>query len=545
MPEEFESGEALPVRPRNVRRRFLRDLAVLLLGTTGAILVVVIVLGTKAKREIAASWIERTTQESRKAFHAYFDSLERGLAVAQKWGRSGVLDLAAVASLNARFMPMLEEMRIQAVMIGGSDGASYYLRQEKDGWLTRTTRPEAKAGEVFWQRWSRAEKALDSWTESSGYDPRKRPWFQGALDVKGKGQLFWTSPYLFFSTETPGISVSKAWVDEKGQHRVFVIGFDVPLDTIHDLLSQLEISGQGRAFLFTEQGLVFDPRQGGRAGRVAGNRSSYLVPADRYGVPVVRTAVEQWRQERGTADKPVGFTAQGKRWWAGFTLLSPKAGSLWFGVVVPEEDFLGAVAKSRYVAVFLLLGILGAGMVMVVLLMKRYSHNLRDVPRTTLDRRDPGNAIMSLIEEGEGNTVEFKSTMRMNLKTGKQDKEIELAWLKAVAAFMNTTGGILLIGVDDDGNIRGIEADGFANEDKCRLHFKNLIAQHIGIEHSGSIHFGIHTVKGRQLILIECERSEKPVFLSHRKEEGFYIRSGPSSVRLSVSKVLEYLESRK
>ncbi len=152
---------------------------------------------------------------------------------------------------------------------------------------------------------------------------------------------------------------------------------------------------------------------------------------------------------------------------------------------------------------------------------------------------------MSLIEEGEGNTVEFKTTMRMNLKTGKQDKEIELAWLKTVAAFMNTVGGILLIGVDDKGSVKGLEADGFANEDKCRLHFKNLIAQHIGIEHSRSLHFEIHPVKGGQLIFIECERSEKPVFLSHRNEEGFYIRSGPSSVKLPVSKVLQYLESRK
>ena len=135
--------------------------------------------------------------------------------------------------------------------------------------------------------------------------------------------------------------------------------------------------------------------------------------------------------------------------------------------------------------------------------------------------------------------------MRMNLKTGKQDKEIELAWLKTVTAFMNTAGGILLVGVDDDGDIQGIEADGFANEDKCRLHFKNLIAQHIGIEHSGSLNFEIHPVKGRQLIFIECERAEKPAFLTHRNEEGFYIRSGPSSVKLPVSKVLQYLESRK
>ena len=102
-------------------------------------------------------------------------------------------------------------------------------------------------------------------------------------------------------------------------------------------------------------------------------------------------------------------------------------------------------------------------------------------------------------------------------------------------------GAMLAVAIVLGGRVK----TGFANEDKCRLHFKNLIAQHIGIEHSGSLNFEIHPVKGRQLIFIECERSEKPVFLSHRNEEGFYIRSGPSSVKLPVSKVLQYLESRK
>ena len=46
-----------------------------------------------------------------------------------------------------------------------------------------------------------------------------------------------------------------------------------------------------------------------------------------------------------------------------------------------------------------------------------------------------------------------------NLKSGKNGKEIELAWLKGVVGFMNTNGGILLIGVDDSGTILGIDAD--------------------------------------------------------------------------------------
>ena len=52
-----------------------------------------------------------------------------------------------------------------------------------------------------------------------------------------------------------------------------------------------------------------------------------------------------------------------------------------------------------------------------------------------------------------------KSTGRTNLYTRKQDLAIEWVVVKSIAAFMNTEGGYLLIGVADDGTPTGIEAD--------------------------------------------------------------------------------------
>ncbi len=78
---------------------------------------------------------------------------------------------------------------------------------------------------------------------------------------------------------------------------------------------------------------------------------------------------------------------------------------------------------------------------------------------------------------------------------------------------MNTNGGILLIGVDDDGTILGIDADEFANEDKIMLHFKNLLSQHIGLEFSSFLNLIINQVEGKTILVIECERANRPVFL--------------------------------
>ena len=63
-------------------------------------------------------------------------------------------------------------------------------------------------------------------------------------------------------------------------------------------------------------------------------------------------------------------------------------------------------------------------------------------------------------KRGESKTLEFKSTLRWNTKEDrKDDKVITHSALKTVAAFLNTDGGDLLIGVRDDGSIIGIERD--------------------------------------------------------------------------------------
>ncbi len=546
MNKDPETPRALPAPSSGIHRRLFLDMAVLVLVISAAILAVTLTLGYRVTSRISSSLIETAAQGAQKNIDNYFDTVEKNLVVARKWGQSGILEMSNEPSMNAKFIPILEEMpQIRAVMLARSDGMEYLLYREGEDWLTRTTTMKDGPGEGLWQRWNRSEKRLDSWTKTSGYDPRKRTWYQGALDLEGSGKVFWTHPYLFFSSKKPGITASAAWTPADGPDTTYVIGYDVLLDDIYNLVAGLQVSKHGSAFLFTANGSVFTPEREQAPGQDLSRGGSYLTPAKEIGVPSVSRALARWQQDGKLQNKPVEYLVDGKRWWAGFSPLSSETGGLWLGMVIPEEDLLGDERKSRYVAALLLAVILGAGILVAVLLVRKYSHNLRDLPRRSLDREDPENALLSLIREGEGSTVEFKSTMRTDLKTGKPEKGIEQAWLKTVAAFLNTDGGTLLIGVDDGGGIRGIEDDSFASEDKCRLHFKNLISQHIGIEHSGSIHFEIHSVEGQKVILVECERSGKPVFLSHRSEESFYIRSGPASVKLSVSKALQYLETRK
>jgi putative two-component system response regulator len=152
--------------------------------------------------------------------------------------------------------------------------------------------------------------------------------------------------------------------------------------------------------------------------------------------------------------------------------------------------------------------------------------------------------IEQLIASGETNKIEFKSTLRQNLYTKKNEARIENACLKTVAGFLNNKGGYLLVGVDDDGNTLGLDADGFKNSDKFLLHWFNLLKETIGADFIKFIESEILYYKGKQLLFVGCEPASRPVFFSRDKEEYFYVRVGNSTQSLKPSEMLAYIDDR-
>jgi hypothetical protein len=156
--------------------------------------------------------------------------------------------------------------------------------------------------------------------------------------------------------------------------------------------------------------------------------------------------------------------------------------------------------------------------------------------------KDPKVKVLDLIENGEEERIEFKSSFRTNLHTMEFDKRMEYGILKTITAFLNTKGGALLIGVDDAGKIIGLEKDNFQNDDKLGLHLTNLIKNHIGNEFLPFIRFKIVKIKDKEVLLINCKRSKKQVFLKSRNEEEFYVRNGPASIKLEGSSLVDYIK---
>ena len=152
--------------------------------------------------------------------------------------------------------------------------------------------------------------------------------------------------------------------------------------------------------------------------------------------------------------------------------------------------------------------------------------------------------IQRLIRDGESNRLEFKSTLRTNLETGETDKRMEKAVLKTIVAFLNTDGGNLLIGVDDDGDIIGADIQSFENKDKMGLHLTNLIASKIGNSFLPFITFNLVDFDDKVVIRVKCDPCPMPVFYKDGKIEIFYVRSGPRTEELTGMTLISYIRNR-
>ena len=158
--------------------------------------------------------------------------------------------------------------------------------------------------------------------------------------------------------------------------------------------------------------------------------------------------------------------------------------------------------------------------------------------------------VESLLKQQESKTLEFKSSLRWNLKEDcKDDKRITHAALKTVAAFLNVEGGDLLIGVADDGTPVGIDHDRLENDDKFMLHLAQAVRNGLGARASTCIDPKMQVVQGKTVCLVSCQRSPEPVLLKwkgvEKEPEGdFYVRSGPGSVRLSSEDTQEFIRTR-
>lgn len=162
--------------------------------------------------------------------------------------------------------------------------------------------------------------------------------------------------------------------------------------------------------------------------------------------------------------------------------------------------------------------------------------------------------LYDLIKNGENQHVEFKTTMRYDMNLNIVNKNLEAVILKTIAAFSNGQGGQLIMGVNDENEIIGLENDyntlKEGTKDEFELHLRNLINNAYGVEFAANnVIITFPVLEDKEICLVEIKPGNKPLYTeitdkSGLKSEKFYVRSGNSSLEIPTREIVTYIRSR-
>jgi hypothetical protein len=165
------------------------------------------------------------------------------------------------------------------------------------------------------------------------------------------------------------------------------------------------------------------------------------------------------------------------------------------------------------------------------------------------DQPVSSTTIEDFIREGEGAQIEYKGSLRYDLREKTINKALTKSVTKTIAAFLNSAGGTLLIGVLDDGVVAGIEPDfetlvPKGDRDGFELKLRDAVGSHLGDEVSPFVEVTFGEIDRKTVAIVSCEPYHRPVFLEDGGRREFYVRDGNSSRPLDVKEANEYINVR-
>ena len=166
-----------------------------------------------------------------------------------------------------------------------------------------------------------------------------------------------------------------------------------------------------------------------------------------------------------------------------------------------------------------------------------------DEPDTVSDVPVSEMSASELIAQGESHKLEFKTTLQWDVYQKKRNNDLRREVLKTVAAYLNSDGGTVLIGVEDNGNVFGLGKDlkMFKNShDQFELTLRNLINDRIGVEFGGFVKVCFDEVDGKTVCQMDVASAPKPAYC----DTEFFIRTGNQTRNLSLPEAMEYIRMK-
>lgn len=179
-------------------------------------------------------------------------------------------------------------------------------------------------------------------------------------------------------------------------------------------------------------------------------------------------------------------------------------------------------------------------------LLRTYEKAVAEQPKSPTPEEIAAISISDLVKNGESGSVEFKSSLIWDYQKNHPNKKLMgMIAARTISSFMNSNGGVLLIGVDNDKKILGLEKDLAELDgtiDNFELHVTNVINKYLGKIKGTLVSIKFEKIEDKQVAALIIKKSPRPVYMKYEGKSEFFIRSGNSSQPLDVSEVPEYIK---
>jgi sigma-B regulation protein RsbU (phosphoserine phosphatase) len=212
--------------------------------------------------------------------------------------------------------------------------------------------------------------------DDSGYDPRRRPFYQRA---KSAGRVVWSPPYIFYDQAIPGVTCANPVYDVAGKLQgVLTVDFD--LNTLSQFVQQLSVSPNSRLFIMSSDGILLAHPTLRPQIRVGERGRGELVRITELNDPLIQAFDAQLgpadRTTPGGADRARQFEFKhgGVDYYARATAFRVDGDIVWMvGAMAPKSDFLGAARQSISFAAAASLGAVLVAVTLAAFLARRVS----------------------------------------------------------------------------------------------------------------------------------------------------------------------------
>lgn len=285
----------------------------------------------------------------------FLQPAELAAELTQKLANNNVVSQQNNQAMERYFFEQLKLYpQFSGIYFGKKNGDFVYVNRDqtfsKNGYRTKiiTITEKQRNVDLTW-RDRDFRKTTHQQDSEDQFDPRTRPWYKKAVHQNG---LVWTEPYIFFSSQQPGVTISSPVFNNLSDGQINgVVGVDIEISEISSFLSRLKIGKHGSAFIIDNKGQVLAYPDARKIKRKNKEQTTFNLITE-IDDPIARAAFRSLNLPLASSyilddKKLTRFSHDNINYQAVFTPFRQHHWPWIFAIYVPEDDYLGVFHKNQ------------------------------------------------------------------------------------------------------------------------------------------------------------------------------------------------------